>query len=173
MKYIFLPPEPSIIYFDFTDLGLFVHCLDFKSQGVIIWLVNLRMAKYGFTLIFGWLIGWLVVFCSLFLIENLSSGRKIFLRGRKTHVWHLETWKLLLSANGVPSKLLGAQKRLSLTLIKNHKTINLWKIPLRSLNSNIFLHNLQDRGTLYVTASERDLFLHFTSTTTSCTSKSG
>lgn len=65
------------------------------------------------------------------------------------------------------------QKRLSLTLIKNHKIINLWKIPLRSLNPNIFLHNLQDSGTLYVTASEHDLFLHFTSTTTSCTSKSG
>lgn len=169
------------MYFSFHFLWFYgfwvsVHCLDFKSQGVIIWLVNFRMARSRSTLIFVCLFVCLLGFCSLFLIENLSNREKIFLKTEENKcmfgTWKVENfWFLQMMFQASVWEL---QKQLSLTLIKNHKITNHRKIPLRSLNPNIFIYNLQDSvwGVFYVTASEHDLFLHFTSTIMSCTSKS-
>lgn len=103
-----LPPSRTFHLLWFYGFWVSDHCLDFKSQGVITWLVNLRMVHLGLL--------WFL-FVSLFVCLDfvLWSSKKIcqvegrsFLRGRKMHVWHLEMWKLLLSANDVPGKCLGA-----------------------------------------------------------------
>lgn len=97
--------------------------------------VNFRMGKSSFTQIFVCLVGCFFCYlCSSYKICPME-GMSFLTEGKKKYIWHLETWRLLLSANDVPGKCLGTTEK-------------------AFTDSNIALHS----DLFYVRAPEHDLF---------------